>query len=376
MTATPTSRTSPPAVFLSALCAALVLPAACGGSGGGDGGAAAGSADAPAAGAPAAGAADGPAAIGKNGFDAYSESIGDTGVRFDMVPVPGGTFQMGSPADEPGRGDDEGPQIEVTVSPFWMARCEITWAEYDTWNTDDSRPQSKRPDGMARPTPPYMDMTFNMGRDGYPAICMSHVAARQYCRWLSEKTGHFYRLPTEAEWEYACRAGSQAAYSVDGDSEAKLAEVAWYAGNCARVLQDGASPEPAYHPVGQLLPNAFGLHDMHGNVAEWVMDSYHADAYGEAHGKPPRTDPMMGLLRNKRGRLKRYPNVARGGSWQSAAKDVRSAARLASESMWNDRDPQIPKSWWYLTDGQHVGFRVVRPLQAPSAEERERIEKP
>ncbi len=178
---------------------------------------------------------------GDGDFAAYRQAIGDSGVGFDLVPIAGGAFQMGSPAGEKDRKDDEGPQVAVEVAPFWMGVHEVTWAEYDLWNTDASRPMEKKPDGVARPTPPYMDMTFNMGREGYPAICMSHVAARQYCAWLSQKTGRFYRLPTEAEWEYACRAGTATAWSC-GDDEKALDAHAWHAGNSARVLEQGAPP--------------------------------------------------------------------------------------------------------------------------------------
>jgi formylglycine-generating enzyme required for sulfatase activity len=297
-------------------------------------------------------------------FAAYDQPIGDIGVKFGM----------GSPASEAGRRADEGPQVEVALAPFWMGRCEVAWAEYDLWSTDASRPQSKKPDGMARPTPPYMDMTFNMGREGYPAICMSHTAARQYCKWLSEKTGRFYRLPTEAEWEYACRAGSKAAYAC-GDDGKQLGEYAWFADNSARVLEPGAPPTPAYHKVGEKKPNAWGLCDMHGNVAEWVADGYLADAYAEANGKSPRSDPFFAPPNDERGRPARFPHTARGGSWRDPASELRSAARSSSEPAWNQRDPQVPKSWWYLTDGQHIGFRVVRPLREPTAAERERFEK-
>lgn len=316
-----------------------------------------------------------PATPGQGDFLVYSEKVGSSDVAFDMVPIAGGTFAMGSPPGEAGRGDDEGPQVEVSVDPFWMGKFEVTWQEYDVWNTDEDRPQSKKPDGMARPTPAYMEMTFNMGREGYPAICMSHVAALQYCKWLSEKTGHFYRLPTEAEWEYACRAGAKTVYSF-GDDPSKLGDYAWYAKNSPRALEDGAEPEMAYHLVGKKRPNAFGLFDMHGNVAEWVADQYYENAYEQDHGKAPRSNPFLELKKDKRGRGKRWAHAVRGGSWQAAANELRSAARLKSEPMWNDRDPQIPKSWWYLTDAQHVGFRVVRPLREPSAEERALYETP
>jgi formylglycine-generating enzyme required for sulfatase activity len=306
-------------------------------------------------------------------FGAYRQAIADSGVGFDLVPIAGGTFTMGSPATERDRKDDEGPQVEVRLAPFWMGKHEVTWAEYDLWTTDAARPQSKKPDGLSRPTPPYMDMTFNMGRDGFPAICMSHTAARQYCKWLSEKTGRFHRLPTEAEWEYACRAGSKTAFAC-GDDAKELTKHAWFAANSERVLEQGAAPAAAYHKVGEKQPNAWGLHDMHGNVAEWVADTWLADPLAPARGEGPRVDPFFPPPKDDRGRPVRFPHVARGGSWRDPASELRSAARTSSEPAWNQRDPQIPKSWWYLTDGQHLGFRVVRPLQPPSAADRARFE--
>ncbi len=308
-------------------------------------------------------------------FVAYKQAIGDSGVSFDLVPIPGGTFTMGSPAGEKGRDDDEGPQVDVTVAPFWMGKCEVTWAEFDLWNTDASRPQSKKPDGLSRPTPPYMDMTFNMGRDGYPAICMSHVAARQYCKWLSEKTGRFHRLPTEAEWEYACRAGQKTAFAF-GDDDKVAAEFAWFDANSARVLEPGAAPTLAYQKVGAKKPNAWGLHDMHGNVAEWAADKYVPEMLAPANGASPRQDPFFPTTKDDRGRPARFPHTLRGGSWRDPLPMLRCAARQPSETAWNQRDPQVPKSWWYLTEGQHIGFRVVRPQREPTAEERARFEGP
>jgi len=308
---------------------------------------------------------------GEGDFIGYRQDIGDSGVGFDLVPIPGGTFEMGSPASEVGRAEHEGPRIEVTVEPFWMGRFEVTWAEYDCFNEDESRSQAKKPDGVSRPTPAYMDMTFNMGREGYPAICMSHIGARQYCHWLSEKTGKFYRLATEAEWEYACRAGSTSPYSC---ATAELDKHAWHAGNSPRELERGAAPQMAYQKIGEKEPNAWGLYDMHGNVAEWVADHYLADAYGAANGAAPRNSPFFEPPRDKRNRPVRYPHVARGGSWMDDAAMLRSAARQKSEPAWNYQDPQIPKSWWYLTDGQHIGFRIVRPYREPSAAERARFE--
>lgn len=308
-------------------------------------------------------------------FFPYRQKLEGTDVHYDMLPIPGGTFTMGSPDSEKGREDDEGPQIRVTLEPFWMGKCEVTWAEYDLWNTDTNRPQSKVPDGIARPTPPYMDMTFNMGRDGYPAICMSHVAAREYCRWLSAKTGRYHRLPTEAEWEHAARAGTTTPWSC-GDNEADLARHAWYAANAADGNQGDLLGTPTYHRVGARQPNPWGLCDMHGNVAEWVADTYLEDAYQELRGAGVRRNPYFAPGRDDKDRPIRFPHVVRGGSWRDDASALRSAARRSSDPIWNARDPQVPRSWWYLTEGQHVGFRVVRPYREPTAEERAKFDNP
>ncbi len=145
----------------------------------------------------------------------YTESVTGFDVKFDLVPIPGGTFEMGSPEGEAKRGDDEGPRHAVKIEPFWMGKFEVTWDEFDlfAYSLDikkkerekaDLSKQSeleKQADAVTRSTKPYADMTFGYGRDGQPAICMTHHAAMEYCRWLSAKTGKIYRLPTEAEWE-------------------------------------------------------------------------------------------------------------------------------------------------------------------------------
>ena len=128
-----------------------------------------------------------------DGFQGYTETIPGSAVTFDLVPIQGGAFTMGSPDGEAGRQPIEGPQNQVQVEPFWMGKCEVRWEEYDRWY-EANLPQAKVPDGLSKPTPPYTDMTFNMGREGYPAICMSHIAARQYCAWLSKVTGKFYQI--------------------------------------------------------------------------------------------------------------------------------------------------------------------------------------
>jgi formylglycine-generating enzyme required for sulfatase activity len=197
----------------------------------------------------------------------YVEPIEHTDLSFAMVPIPGGTFTMGSPDSEEDRQEDEGPQREVTVAPFWMSKCEVTWDQYDAWGEEidqlrrkllkiEAGPRDLAVDGISKPTEPYTDMSFGMGTGDFPAICMTQHAARTYCKWLSAKTGRYYRLPTEAEWEYACRAGTTTAYSF-GDDVGELEDYGWFFDNAG----------DAYREVGQLQPNPWGLHDMHGNVS-------------------------------------------------------------------------------------------------------------
>ena len=292
----------------------------------------------------------------------YTDIIPGTQATFDMVPIPGGTFLMGSPESEEGRKPDEGPQLEVQIDPFWMGKHEVTWDEYEIWsfNLDIQRRQftglkanafDKTADAVTRPTAPYTDMTFGMGKERYPAICMTQLAAKKYCEWLSAKTGRYYRLPTEAEWEYACRAGTKTAYSF-GDDPDKLGEYAWYFDNS----------EEAYHKVGQKKPNPWGLYDMHGNVAEHVLDRYDPKTYQVFAGKPLSNPLVLPNELENRG--------ARGGSWDDDPEQLRSAARRGSHADWKIQDPQIPQSQWYYTDALFCGFRVVRPLTEPAPSEK------
>ncbi len=280
---------------------------------------------------------------------AYTEKLSDK-VSFEMLPIPGGTFLMGSPADEKGRDANEGPQHPVTVNPFWMAKLETAWDQYDIYweNRPKGPPQrpdiSKKPDKLSdaitSPTPPYEDPTFGYGRAGFPVIAVTHHAAMEYCAWLSKKTGKHYRLPTEAEWEWACRAGTKMAYSFD---PAKIGDYVWFDKNA----------EAMPHPVGKKQPNPWGLHDMHGNVAEWCLDSYQKDFYA--------TFPIdkATLLPVRMPEAKRYPDTARGGSWLDGADKCRSATRRGSDKTWLRRDPQRPQSIWWMTEADWVGFRVV-----------------
>ena len=291
----------------------------------------------------------------------YAQKIDGTEEAIEMVPIAAGKFFIGSPESEAGRGDDEGPQHEVEIAPFWMGKYEITWNQYDIWgeNIDVARRQifgttandnDKVADAVTRPTPPYTDMSFGMGKQKNPAICMTQHAARKYCAWLSAKTGHYYRLPTEAEWEYACRAGTTTTYSF-GDDASQLDDYAWYAENS----------DDAYHEVGLKKPNPWGLHDIHGNVAEWVLDQYLPDVYSSRVSGTPNPLAVPSLL---------FPRVVRGGGWDDEPRMLRSAAREGSSEEWKEQDPQIPQSIWYHTDALGVGFRVVRPLEEPSSAER------
>lgn len=294
----------------------------------------------------------------------YTEIVEHSSGKIEMVPIRGGTFVMGSPESEPNRNDDEGPQHKVEVSPFWMSKFEITWDSYEVWMADldifrrtalgieaNQRDKLADPYQISQPTKPYTDMTFGMGKRGYPAICMTQHAARTFCKWLTAKTGRYYRLPTEAEWEYACRAGTSTAYSF-GDDPKDLDQYAWYYENS----------DDTYQKVGLKKPNPWGLYDMHGNVAEWVLDQHVADFYqqsGSGVAKNPLAVPT-----------KLYPRVVRGGGWDSDPEELRSAARAGSDEEWKAQDPQVPQSIWYHTDALHVGFRIVRPLVEPSAEEK------
>ena len=286
----------------------------------------------------------------------YKAKVPANDAPYEMVAIQGGSFVMGSPESEPGRESHEGPQRTVEVAPFWIGKFEVTWNEYEMFMIDGGRrnkdgskmfpdPKDSDLDLVSRPTKPYVEMTFGMGKEGFPAISMTQHAALQYCKWLSAQTGHFYRLPTEAEWEYACRAGTTTPFSF-GSDEKELHAYAWFIDNA----------DFTYQKIGTKKANPWGIHDMHGNVAEWTMD-----VLGDY-------DPQALDNPWARGR-ELYPRAVRGGSWNDFPTSLRSAARAGSDKSWKQQDPQLPKSIWYHTDAQWLGFRIVRPLEVPSPEE-------
>jgi len=298
----------------------------------------------------------------------YTATIPGTEIKYTMTPIQGGKFTMGSPEDEDDRGDDEGPQFEVTVEPFWMGRYEVTWAEYKRFmqlypefqalkrfglRTVTSENQI---DGLTCPSPLYKPTdTFAEGEaNDEPAATMSQYAAKQYTKWLSKTSLDFYRLPTEAEWEYACRAGTRTAYYF-GDEPSELEKHGWCIENSDGVRQQ----------VGYFEPNPWGLYDMYGNVAEWVLDEYHEDGY--THVEKGASVTVDKAFRRPK---KVFPRVARGGSYDLSPEECRSASRLASEKAWRTEDPNFPKSpWWHTSaPAKGVGFRLLRPLIAPATE--------
>jgi len=301
-------------------------------------------------------------------FESYKEQIPGSTVAFNMIAVQGGVFNMGSPADEPLRNADEGPVIKVKVDSFYMAEIEVSWDEYLAFysqtsgegrstDTEGLRARGGKTDAITGATPPYGQPDQGWGKGLRPAISISFHAAETYCQWLSLVTGKHYRLPTETEWEYACRGGTTTPYFFKGDPNkfeksglrAKLSRndtsvintYVVYSGNSMAKTQ-----EPSF--VGA---NPYGLKNMAGNVAEFCSDWYQPDAYSKYLGD---------ILMNPKGPSSGTERVIRGGSYRDPAGKVRSAARdYTRTNAWLHTDPQIPKSIWWYSDCFYVGFRVV-----------------
>ena len=311
------------------------------------------------------------------GLNDFTEYITGSNVSFEMVAIPGGSFQMGSPENEPLRDQDEGPVREVSLDPFFMGKVEFTWNEYLAFFTQTESQikttdtyKSELPgevDGISGPTPPYGAPDQGWGKGKLPAISMTHHAAEVYCQWLSKITGKFYRLPTEAEWEYAARAGTTTPYFFEGDPKRfvkkglrnKIFGVDTTGINSYVIYEENsgartAEPDP-------FRENPFGLINMLGNVAEFCSDWYAADAFSLY---------PSGTLKNPTGPPSGDEYVIKGGSYMDGAENVRSASRDFTKSgPWLKTDPQIPKSAWWYSDCFHVGFRVVCEYEEPTMTE-------
>ena len=300
-------------------------------------------------------------------FEDYTEYIPNTPVSFNMVAIPGGTFLMGSPDDESLRENDEGPVREVSVSSFFMGETEVSWDEF--WSFFGSTVSEGRvdpdlvkqrnegmPDAISGPTPPFGIPEQGWGGGERPAITMSHYAAEIYCKWLSNVTGKKYRLPTEAEWEYACRGGTETPYFFEGDPKkfsdrglrgkifgADTTNINSYV--VYELNSGGKTQDPSF-----VNPNPFGLKNMSGNVLEFCSDWYSPDAYAQTSSKIK--DPVGPDTGSER--------VVRGGNYLSEASEVRSAARDHTKTEdWLVTDCQQPKSIWWYSDIKGIGFRVV-----------------
>ncbi|HIA28117.1 MAG TPA: formylglycine-generating enzyme family protein, partial [Planctomycetes bacterium] len=238
----------------------------------------------------------------------YSEKIPGSALSIEWVPIPVGeegypsTVTIGSPAGEVGRLEDEGPTFRAQIEPFWMMKCEVTWDVFDLFRREYSLLQDLRIPGDEIETSPWIDAVSiptplweqdsapilqGLGTSGgFPVVDISQFAAMQFSKWLSLKTGKFLRLATEAEWEYAARAGTDTPWFFGDDAE-DLEKFAWFFDNSAYDDPDAGYPGlgAGYRKVGTLLANPWGLHDIYGNVAEWVLDGYSENSYKKLEGK-------------------------------------------------------------------------------------------
>lgn len=238
----------------------------------------------------------------------YRDSIPGTLASFEMIAVPSGPVMV--PAKDGVR--------TVRVPRFLIGRTELSWDAYDAFmlsKPDAAESTAGGADAVSRPSRPYGAPDYGWGHRGYPTISVTRAAAEAFCAWLSLKTGRKYRLPSEAEWLRA----ATLAIGARSVSAARMDSLAWHAGNAGGTTHASASR----------VADALGLRDLFGNAAEWVMSD---------DGR----------------------NVVRGGSFRDSRKDVGPHARAVQDESWNERDPQIPKSRWWLSDGPFIGFRIVR----------------
>ena len=259
-------------------------------------------------------------------LEPFTQEISGTVVTIDLVPIPRGSVQVPDP-------DNPGAMKSIEIGPFRVSKTEITWDAYDIFvyrldvpegeaggeGGEGDEQKGDGPDAITRPTKPYIPPDRGYGHAGYSAISLSFKGAEEFCKWLSAKTGREYRLPTEVEWEYLARAdaAAEAPYCF-GDDVSLMDDYAWHSGNAKRKTQ----------PVGKKKPNAWGVHDVHGNVAEWCIG---------LDGKP----------------------IACGGAFLNKPEELTLKRRDRQTALWNITDPQMPKSTWWLSDCNFVGFRII-----------------
>jgi formylglycine-generating enzyme required for sulfatase activity len=309
-----------------------------------------------------------PAATEVTEFKNFTETVPGTSASINMVAIPGGSFTIGSPEKEPFREENEGPQKKVTISPFFMAEVEVTWDQYWAFYTEtmsegrtppsvvyanNSRPDV---DAVSGPTPPFGLPDQGWGMGSRPAITMTHYAAETFCQWLTIKTGKKYRLPTEAEWEYAARAGSDSPYFFEGNPKKFSNNGFWNemfgadTTNINRYIIYANNSNNRTQEPSAVKANPFGLKNMLGNVMEYCSDWYDEKAYSKLQdGAVDPKGPSEGTER-----------VVRGGDYNQDASTLRSASRSHTQhDNWLKTDPQNPKSIWWYSDIKGIGFRVV-----------------
>lgn len=310
-------------------------------------------------------------------FADFSEQIPGTPLSFKMVAIPSGTYKMGSPDDEPFRKEDEGPIRQVTVSKFFMAEVQTTWDLYwsfyaHTMSEGRTPPESvfannsNNPavDAISGPTAPFGFPDQGWGGGTRPAITMTPYAAETFCQWLSLKTGKKYRLPTEAEWEYAARGGTETAYFFEGNPKDFSDFGFWrkfFSPSTdvisSYVIYNKNSQNRTQEPA-KVQANPFGLKNMLGNVLEFCADKYDAEAYSKTSNTV--TDPLV---------TSGEEWVVRGGNYTSDASELRSATRFHTKTAdWMRTDPQQPKSIWWYSDIKGIGFRVVCEVESAISE--------
>lgn len=249
------------------------------------------------------------------------ETRSDNGLEMELVWCPAGTFTLGSPPSEPGRDADEDPVPVTLTRGFWLGQCEVTQDEW--FRLMDTRP--------------WQGQEWIQEGGRFPATCVSWDDAREFASRLTKQereagrlpAGWEYSLPTEAQWEYGCRAGTSTPYAF-GDSAEKLDDYAWNEHNAWNCDEKYA------HAVGQKQPNAWGLHDLHGNIDEWCLDRYRKRHL-------PGEDPLVDLPHLT-------DRVIRGGTWCDRASSCRSAYRVC----------HAPNRRLF-----HLGFRVVLKDMTP-----------